>query len=218
MLEVKIKEIVSDVFAVVVPDNYERAMLFLRVQEFYESPYKKIRQGRFSIWDYFSMYSKDMGKGCFSYPSDFSGFNLPLIVAKKCYELNDPETPYDVRMMEIVEKIFVNGKRQYLVGVGSLSDSTFRHELAHALYYTNEEYRTEMDELTDSLSRSDFQKFKMNLKQIGYFPGVFKDEIQAYMSTEQEGRASKGVAGRKKLHQSYKKVFKKYRKKLGGLL
>lgn len=213
---IKVKEILPEVFAVVVPDNYERAMLFLRVQEFYESPYKNIRQSKFSIWDYFSLYARDMGEGCFSYPSDFSGFNLPLIVAKKCYELNDIETPYDVKMNEIVEKKFVNGRRQYLIGVGSLSDSTFRHELAHALYYTNANYRCEMDDLTNSLSQSNYAKFKKNLTQIGYFPGVFKDEIQAYMSEESDSKASKGVADRKTIHQRYKKVFKKYKKGLAG--
>lgn len=208
-MKYKIKEIMPNIFAVVVPDHYERAMLFLRVQEFYESPSKRFRDNKFSVWDYFRWYAED--KGCFSYPCDFVGFNLPLIVAKKCYEVNMVETPYDETMKAIVDEIFVNGTRQYLVGVDSLKNMTFNHELAHALYYTNMIYKSKMDEITSSISKSDMAKFKRNLKQIGYCSAVTKDEIQAYMATEISKKAAKGVLNKKKLHQKYKSVFKKYK-------
>lgn len=206
----KIKEILPNVFAIVIPDNYERAMLFCRAQEFYESPSKKIRLQKFSIWDYFRWYSRK--KGCFSYTSDFTGFNLPLIVAKKCYDINELETPYDEKMKAIVNKLFVSGKRQYLIGVDSLSNCTFEHELAHALYYTNVEYQCETDEVTDSMAKKDLSKFKRNLKDIGYCNSVYRDEIQAYMSTEINKKITKGVVSKKKLHQKYKSIFKRHKK------
>jgi hypothetical protein len=208
-MKYRTKEIISNIFAVVVPNDYERAMLFCRAQEFYESPSKKFRDNTFSIWDYFRWYSS--GKGCFSYPRDFVGFNLPLIVAKKCYELNEIETPYDKVMKGIIDGLFVNGTRQYLIGVDSLENTTFDHEMAHALYYTDISYKSEMDEITLSISDSDMGKFKRNLKQIGYCSAVVKDEIQAYMATEISKKAARGVVNKKKLHQKYRSVFKRYK-------
>lgn len=208
-MKYKIKEIKPNIFAVIVKDRYERAMLFSRVQEFYESPSQSFRDKKFSVWDYYRWYSKE-NLGCFSYPNDFVGFNLPLIVAKKCYQINDVETPYDLEMKKIVDDLYKNGERGYLIGVDSLKNSTFRHELAHALYYTNLEYKEEMDEITRNLSDFNVSKFKKNLRAIGYCSGVMKDEIQAYMSTEISRKVAKGIKNKKTLHQKYKTVFKKY--------
>lgn len=208
-MKYKIKEIRPNIFAVVIKDQYERAMLFWRVQEFYESPRNDFRDSKFSIWDYCRWYSKE-NSGCFSYPKDFVGFNLPLVVAKKCYEMNELETPYDIEMKKIVENLHKDGQRGYLIGVDSLKNSTFRHELAHALYYSNLEYRSEMDEITKSLSDFNMSKFKKNLKAIGYCSGVVKDEIQAYMSTEVHKKVASGIKNKKTLHQKYKSVFKRY--------
>ena len=205
----KVKTICGNVIALVVPDNYDRAMLFCRVQEFYESPNVNFRNKKFSIWDYYEWYSKD-NAGCFSYVKDFFGFNLPLIVAKKCYQINEVETPYDIEMKRIVDELFVPGERKYLIGVDSLKNSTFEHELCHALYYTDIEYKVEMDEITASISKANLQRFKKNLKSMGYCPGVLKDEIQAYMATEISKKAAKGVSNVKSLHKKYKAVFNRY--------
>jgi hypothetical protein len=209
-MKYKIKNICQNVIALVVPDDYDRAMLFCRVQEFYESPNKNFKNKGFSIWDYYRWYSKEHS-GCFSYVKDFVGFNLPLIVAKKCYQINETETPYDVEMKRIVDELFVSGERKYLIGVDCLKNSTFDHELCHALYYTNMDYKIEMDELTASISKVNLQKFKKNLKSIGYCSEVMKDEIQAYMATEVSKKVAKGIGNAKSLHKKYKAVFKKYR-------
>ena len=203
------KEIRPDIFAVVVPDDYERGMLFWRAQEFYESPNRKFRDSPFSVWDYARWYAKKY-RGSFSYPADFVGFNLPLVIAKKCYEISPLETPYDRLMKEIVDSVFENGRRQYIIGVESTKGSTFEHEIAHAMYYTNLEYRNSMDKLTGSLSESNLKSFKKNIKKLGYYSGVVKDEIQAYMSTEISDRICRGVRGKKELHKRYRRVFKSF--------
>lgn len=207
-MEYKIEKVFDNIFAIVVSNSYERSMLFCRAQEFYESPCKKFRDSKFSIWDYYRWYSKK--NGCFSYTRDWTGFNLPLIVAKKCYEINEIETPYDKIMKKIVDELYESGKRQYIIGTDSLNNLTYLHELAHALYYTNLEYKLEMDKITNSISKLDMIKFKKNLKAIGYCSSVYKDEIQAYMSTEINKKVTKGVFSRKKYYQKYKKMFKKY--------
>ena len=100
-IKYKINEVKPKVFAVVIEDRYDRAMTFLRVQEFYESPNKKFRGKNFSIWDYMKWYSTEYGKG-FTYGTDWSGFNVPLETAYSCYDtLNDRYTDYD----EVMETI-----------------------------------------------------------------------------------------------------------------
>jgi len=209
-MKYKIKEIYPNIIAVIIPDNYERAMMFFRAQEFYESPKKEFKNNKFSIWDYFQWYSKKWGEGCFSYPKDYVGYNLPLIVAKKCYEINEPETPYDREMIKVIESLFENGKKKYLVGVDKLKNSTFNHELAHGLYYINIEYKNDMDNIIKNISKSNIKKFKKNLKELGYCSSVFKDEIQAYMATEINKKITIGITSKKKLHLLFRSIFKKY--------
>lgn len=209
-MKYKIKEIKENIIAVVVPDNYERAMMFFRIQEFYESPNPSFKHKKFSVWDYFKWYSKKFGDGCFSYTKDFSGYNLPLIVAKKCYEINQVETPYDKEMLDIIDSLFENGKRKYLIGVDDLENATFNHELAHGLYYTNIEYKNEMNKIIGKISRNNLKNFKKNLIEIGYCQSVLKDEIQAYMATEINKKVTKNIISKKKLHSAFKSVFKRY--------
>lgn len=208
-MKYKTVKITDQIVAVVVKDDYERAMLFCRAQEFYESPNRKFRGRKFSIWDYCRWYSE--GKGCFSYPKDFEGFNIPMIMAKACYEVNDRETPYDKIMSDIVDRYFVDGVRKYLIGVAELKGATFWHEMCHALYYTDIKYRAEMDEITRDVSKKNTLRLKKNLKTMGYCGAVFKDEVQAYMSTEVSKRLCAGVTGAKKLHDRYRAVFKKFK-------
>ena len=104
VIKYKIKEVKPNVFAVIVKDNYDRAMLFCRAQEYYESPNKKFRGKDFSIWDYMKWYSSEYGRG-FSYGVDWGGFNIPFDTMWKCYNECEMETPYDEVMWEILVNI-----------------------------------------------------------------------------------------------------------------
>jgi len=208
-MKYKTIKVTEQIIAVQVKDQYDRAMLFCRTQEFYESPCRKFRGQKFSIWDYLKWYSRK--NGSFSYTKDFVGFNMPLIIAKKCYELNELETPYDKIMNDIVDRYFVNGEKKYLIGTDSLNNSIFDHEMCHAMYYVDEEYKSRMDEITDSISEKNRKRMKKNLAGMGYCLSVFKDEVQAYMATEINKRFCSGLTGTKKIHASYKSVFKKMR-------
>jgi len=128
MIKYKIKEVKPNIFAVIVKDNYDRAMLFCRGQEYYESPNKKFRGKYFSIWDYMKWYSEEYGRG-FSYGSDWSGFNIPFDVLRECYQTAEMETPYDDVMYEIVceiERRMDDTKRAYIIGAGDLEGWTFQ--------------------------------------------------------------------------------------------
>lgn len=179
----KIKEVKPNIFAVIVKDSYDRAMLFCRVQEYYESPNKKFRGKDFSIWDYMKWYSSEYGKG-FSYASDWSGFNIPVDVLRECYEHCEMETPYDEDMYLIlceIERRMDDKKKAYIIGAGDTEGWTFQHEVCHGLWYTNAAYKKEAKNVLKTIDVNDYTIFKNNLLKMGYTDKVIDDEIQAYL-------------------------------------
>jgi hypothetical protein len=220
-IDYKIEEVRPNVFAVIVKDHYHRAMLFLRVQEFYESPNPQFRGKNFSIWDYIEWYSR-RNKDVFTYTFDWGGFNIPLKTAWDCYEkLKEYESPYDSVMDNIISTIelkMFNKKNTrnwnaYIIGADSTESDTFEHEICHGLYATNKEYKLLVDEVTETISTKDYSTFKNNLIKMGYTEGVIDDEIQAYLSTNYEyTKFSKGVNKKvcKQLHKQYKAIFERY--------
>jgi hypothetical protein len=220
-IDYSIEEVRPNVFAVIVKDHYHRAMLFCRVQEFYESPNPQFRGKNFSIWDYIEWYSREHND-VFTYTFDWGGFNIPLKTAWDCYEkLKEYESPYDVVMDNIIRTIelkMFNKKNTrnwnaYIIGADSTESDTFEHEICHGLYATNKEYKLLVDEVTETISTKDYLTFKNNLIKMGYTDGVIDDEIQAYLSTNYEyTKFSKGVSKKvcKQLHKQYKAIFERY--------
>jgi hypothetical protein len=220
-IDYKIEEVRPNVFAVIVKDHYHRAMLFCRVQEYYESPNPEFRGKNFSIWDYIEWYSR-RNNDVFTYTYDWGGFNIPLKTAWDCYEkLKETETPYDKVMDEIIRTIemtMFNKKNTrnwnaYIIGADSTESDTFEHEICHGLYATNKDYRELVDEVTIAIPLKDYQAFRKNLLKMGYNGIVIDDEIQAYLSTNYEySKFSKGVSRKlcKELHKQYKQIFNRY--------
>lgn len=236
MKNYKIVEVRDRVFAVVMEDDYARPMTFLRVQEYYESPNSEFRGKHFNIWDFMEWYSRNK-KHAFTYAFDWSGFNIPLPIAWECYEGKDkapkkgfngvrslPDTwksKWDETMKDIVwevqSKMFnKNNKRDmnaYIIGARDTEGNTFKHEVAHGLYYTNKEYKQLMNEITQAIPLNHYLKFRQNLFDMGYTDGVIDDEIQAYLSWGWDyAKFSKGVPKNicKQLNKEYLKVFNKY--------
>ena len=215
-IDYRIEEVRPNVFAVIVKDHYHRAMLFLRVQEYYESPNPEFRGKSFNIWDYIEWYSR-RNKDVFTYAFDWGGFNIPLEVAYQCYDtLTDSYTSYDEVMENIIHQIYElngDGINGYIIGAPSTDDDTFEHEVCHGLYATNKQYRELVDEVTIAIPLKDYQKFRNNLFKMGYNGIVIDDEIQAYLSTNYDySKFSKGVSRKlcKELHKQYKQIFNLY--------
>lgn len=180
----EIKELKKNIFSVVIKDNYHRAMLFCRCQEYYESPNPNFRNTKFSIWDYIEWYSREHNNK-FTYTGDWGGFNLPFEIMEDCMDKCERETPYDYKMLDIIDEINLQktGNRAYVIGVDTTDSDTYIHEICHGLYYLNKEYKTIADEITNSLDKEEYLLFKTILLNMGYTESVINDEIQAYMMT-----------------------------------
>jgi len=210
-IKYKIKEYSNQIFVIIVPNSYVRAMLFLRIQEFYESKNKMFRNKGFSFWDYKEWYSRQNGLS-FTYTKDWGGFNVPLKVALRCKEVSKEETPYDKEMNKILCKIKRKAKKNsYIIGVDSVKSQTFMHEISHALYNTDKSYKKRMDSITSSLNTKKLRSLSKYLREMGYCEKVIKDELQAYLSTEKGSwYPAKKASVPLETIRRYKNVFKNW--------
>ena len=218
MVDYEIKEIIPRVYAVKVEDGYQRAMLFLRSQEHYESAFPEIKGHHFDIFSFMEIYRKWKGLEYFSYPDDWTGFNVPSHVVESCtnYVLDARNglfpTPYDYIMSDIINSVkggLKKEKKYYLIGVDKFDGRTMQHELAHGLYYVNDSYKKSADVLVSNMPSRIVEELSNIILEMGYCEEVIVDEIQAYMSTGLIPVMSK-IRGIKKETKSFSDHFKKY--------
>jgi hypothetical protein len=219
LVDYELVEISPRIFALIIKDGYQRAMLFLRCQEYYESNFSEIRGKNFDLFEYMEIYRKRKGSGVFTYPNDWSGFNVPGQIIENC--INDVfcqnsgllPTGYDYIMESVISQI--KGKikpnnRWYLLGADKESSKIMEHEMCHALYYTNSKYRKEKSSMIKEMHEVISQKMRGILLNMGYCKGVLNDEIQAYLSTGLTVEMLK-IRGIKKHQKEFRKHFLKYR-------
>lgn len=181
-------KISKNIYFLKIEDPYELCMTFLRCQEYYESPMEEFRGKNFSILEFMEAYSDKFGDGCFTYPIDWAGFNLPSDQLKNCLFGNVPDmNKYDRLMLTVLYKITENlgqysGEKFCLMGSCDFDD-TFNHECAHALYDTNSDYKKYMTEALNNLNSKLKDYMYCRLVDIGYTSDVFEDEIQAFLAT-----------------------------------
>lgn len=190
----KVEKIAPKIYLANFSDRYDMAMTFLRYSEFYECPNEEFRGRRFKVLDYMDWYSKTFGDGAFTYANDWVGFNIPSQSIWECmfvHQLNngygDPAdwSIYDEWMRDIYLKCVKDGEDFYLMGSVGTDNDTFLHELSHAMYATDPNYRFEQNQNIASMEEKDRQVMKEVLVKLGYADTdyIIKDETQAYIST-----------------------------------
>ena len=186
-------------------------MLFCKVQEYYESPYKSIRNKHFTLLEFMELYTKKVGDGIFTYPQDWGGFNFPSEIARKCLFFAKETTIYDKILKNIYRKCqkLANNQTFYIIGVDKVKSGIMDHEIAHGMYYTDAIYKSKSDSLTSSLPEKTKKYLTDYLLSIGYTKEVIDDEIQAYMSTGLPPDVKKSKF--KGYLKDYKKLYKKYK-------
>ena len=216
----KVKEIKPFIYCVEVDDDYDRAMLFCRYQEFYESPYKKFRGKPFTWMEYMRFYKDAWKKRVFTYPDDWAGYNIPSNVMERANDIFYKDTEYDVVMNNIYHYCTIESQNKndgtrcdwYLIGASSKDKGTLNHEIAHGMYYTNKEYKKEVIKLIDKIKPSHYEKLTKKLVKMGYVNDekIIDDEINAFMSTGlYNGLDTKEL---KVYERGFKSNFKKFNK------
>ena len=184
--QIGLYKMTDGIYAVRINDMKIRAFLFLRCQEYYEGTDEDIRSKRFNIDQYIKWYMKyTKHADLFTYQYDWSGFNIPSPVIEECMsDVKDPNE-YD-RIMNSIIKTIRKDKPDgnfYLLGVNKVSGGLLEHEMAHGMYFTDPDYKQEMDTITKSLPKETKDAVAQKILDYGYPELVVMDEIQAYMST-----------------------------------
>jgi hypothetical protein len=214
----KLKKLNDRVFLFTAETRKELTLSFFRVQEYYESPLKGLNRQKFNTFDFLNESMDDDGK--IDYFSYWCGFNIPGNIFNDWRNNQDVEhvTPLELKMFEQLGESGVNYDEPFYI-IGSLEgvSDIIKHEIAHALYFTNVEYNKEMFELTVELKNyhnSEYVNLQQKLLEMGYCEEVLDDEIQAYLSSEKKRYLLRefalDFAKISKIIKKYRAVLQKY--------
>jgi len=160
--------------------QYEMCMTMLRLQEFYESPYKEIKGKYFEVEEYMDRYVKDLGK--FTYCEVWNGFNVPGQAINDFLKIHMPGLrPRENMLFNNLEKLYSNfciNPDYYFIA--TVNDNVIMHETAHAYYYLKPKYKQEIDNLISKIPSNYKSIYYKQLLKKGYCKEVLDDEIQAY--------------------------------------
>lgn len=217
----KIKKITPQIFLFEARNQKELTLTFYRVQEFYESPLKELKSKHFSVYEFIKAQMKDNGH--LDYFHTWVGFNFPDYVLTDWARIKTQSLgKEEYYLIDQIEKIAPKDKPYYILGSVQGAKNVVDHEIAHALYHVNLDYRTVMDVLIDKLIAKDKDLYKKICKCIldEYSKDVLHDELQAYLSTSSRGYLNGkrfGLelddASYKRLTRNFRKIFKEFRPK-----
>ena len=178
-------EIKKNVYLVEAETQYDLCSMFVRPQEFYESPFDNIQGKYFSLEEFMDTYAKS--KGDFTYFNDWSGFNFPCWVFHRFFET----FRYDLREKEIILRQGIMGlhsrkniaEKFYVIGSLKGQARVINHEVAHAYWHFYPEYQEKMKTLIATLDDNLFELACNSLLAQGYCEATLMDELQAYLAT-----------------------------------
>jgi len=150
-------------------------MALIRFQEHYDSP--EFKNKCFTLDEFKAWYMKEKNSETFTYYTDWAGYNFPdtaltAFQEERFADLTDAEKA-------ILRRVSQVKGRFYVIGSEGRDDETFRHEMAHAFYYLEPEYREKAESIVNSYNTTPIKNW---LEGRGYDDDVMIDEIQAYMS------------------------------------
>jgi len=162
----------------------ELALSFCRVEEFYEGP-AKVNGKYLTLENFIDAYMDKEGR--IDYFHEWSGFNIPgNVFTEWFYQHASDKTKWETALAQEVAIQLNMNEPFYVIGGVKGDINVIDHEIAHALYFMNPQYKEEMLDLNYTFHkqyRSSYVKIVNKLKEMGYGVNVVRDEVQAYMST-----------------------------------
>lgn len=173
-----VDEVYPRLFQVKMNTQYELCMTFIRIQEFYESPYKEIQGQSFDLEKYMDVYAEERGN--FTYTLDWAGFNVPGYIFFEFLGKNSDLRKKEVQLFKkcVSQAMYEYEKDFYVIGI--YKKYTMQHECAHALFYLNDDYRKEIIHVLSLFPISLLGDMMTSLQSKGYCEKVMLDEVQAY--------------------------------------
>ena len=184
-----ITEIEPRVYHAEFKNQRDLAQSMMRLQEYYESISDEICGQYFTLEEFYHHFTNEDGE--FEYTNIWTGFNVPGHIIMQWHSLFAPRDGLTNKENQLFARLFQLIKdsdniRWYLIAT-SKSDhehkNAIKHEIAHARYYLNDNYRNKCLELIKEIHDTDYVAIRDLLISMGYSDHVIDDEIQAYMST-----------------------------------
>jgi len=193
------------------------ALTFFRVQEYYESQNENLIGKKFTVFDFIEQ-SMDK-EGFIPYFYSWTGFNIPGHIFDEWYNLYKyiELTTYEVQLGHCVRENAPRDKPYYVIASLHKDKQTIDHEMAHALFYLNEEYKHIMEGLVSTFRFYYPENYKIlckYLKELGYNKLVYVDEIQAYLATERIKELKEPDDFNLKMSKDFRKLIKSFRNTL----
>ena len=215
-------EVAEGIFSLKFNTQYDVASTFMRMQEFYESPYRELRNKYFTLEKCMDVYAKAVGN--FRYTIDWAGFNVPGKVVRKFVRAfgveEDDLLRKEQQLIDLMESEIRSNKNFYLIGHSEkVNDkvtkdnmfSVLAHEVAHGKYHLNKQYKKAMMDLIKATSTGVIFNMTTNLLAMGYTHSVLSDEIQAYLATsEPDYLKKKFKINKKDVPKEFSKVFEQF--------
>ena len=146
--------------------------------------------------------------GNFTYYQDWSGFNVPSTAFEPFYAGKfDPLSDKEKQLLRLFKGL---RERFYVIGVYDADmKHSLKHELAHALYFIDDDYR---QAVRNAMRGHNTSALARQLAEAGYARHVIRDEIQAYIvAPSGELRASRAL---KPLQTELRALFRRHSRKL----
>lgn len=177
----KVNLINGNIICFVAQTTYEVTSTFVRMGEFYESPFPNINNKYFTLDDFMDTYASNNGD-TMEYFDYWEGYNFPGETlldfhARFAHDLRVKES----YVLSMVKKYIDMSKPFYVIATtGTIA---LNHEYAHAQYYLNLEYKDACNQVYDNMSENALDRIHKYLSDQGYNEFTFEDETQAYLGT-----------------------------------
>ncbi len=174
----KLQVIDKNILLLLFSSQKEMTLTMFRSQEYYECGNNKIRNKVFEFEDFLDFYTEENGD--IDYFRRVSGFNIPSNSLEDFF-IKFNLTRRENKLWKLTRKF--SSKPYYLLAAKETDTSTLDHELVHAYYYLNEEYKKKALFLIKNMRSELHKQIIVSLKRKGYAKAVFNDEINAFMAT-----------------------------------
>lgn len=197
-----------NIFHIIFDSQFDITTTLMRIQEFYESSADNIRDKYFTLEKLIHEYTMKNGK--FDYFTKWSGFNFPkLNIVNWLKVFNADISEKERKFIDFLsDNIVIDNDTDYYI-IATYRDEDISHEIAHALYYLDNEYKESMDELISNIDTTIYEAAYNILSLDSYCDNVIHDEIQAYFSTTCIRDLRKYISPKlsKKMVDKFKKVY-----------
>lgn len=203
-MRIQKRKIGDKIYLLIFKTQTELSTAFMRIQEHYDSSKFK---GRIFTYEEFREWYIKTNKGKFSYNHDWSGFNVPSKALKSFYA--GKFNPISDREKQILNLFRKKRGNFYIIAIfEKYKPFVVKHELAHALFYLDKDYKREV---LNIVRKYNLPKIRKKLLSFGdYNNKILNDEVQAYSVALSHGLKTPFPPD---MVSAIEKIFSKYKKR-----